>query len=99
MQLTAEQVNTFLADAVLESQIGQAVKEAVERTVVELRKSYNNPFDAVIRQHVHMLIETEVKTRYTEVLNKGVKEALATALTEDAVNAIIDSAMRYLRNK
>lgn len=68
MQLTPEQINEFLAKAVLESQIGDAVKASVARVMADLSKSYNNPFDEVIKRHVVQMID--------EVVEKIIKSAM-----------------------
>lgn len=96
MQLTGEQINEFLSKAILESQIGDAVKASVARTVGELSKSYNNPFDSVIRQAVDALISKEVETVYRPALEAGIKEMMAKYMTEDVIQNIIKAATEKL---
>ena len=96
MQLTGEQINEFLSKAILESQIGDVVKAAVQRTVGELSKSYNNPFDAVIRRAVDDLISKEVEATYRPVLEEGIKKQMAAYMTEDVVSNIIKTATEKL---
>jgi 3-methyladenine DNA glycosylase AlkC len=98
MQLTPEQINTFIADAVLQSQIGEAVKQSVARSVSELSKTYNNPFDEVIKRHVTQLIDAEVMTTYRPVLEAGIKDALARYMTDDVLTTIVETALTKLRN-
>ena len=99
MQLTPEQVNEFLAKAVLESHIGEAVQEAVKRVVADLRKNYNNPFDQVIKQHVNAIIDKEVITTYRPILEEGIKEALKNHMTEEVVERIITAALDKLKSR
>lgn len=96
MQLTGEQINEFLSKAILESQIGDVVKAAVQRTVGELQKSYNNPFDSVIRSAVDDLIRKEVESTYRPVLEAGIKAAMATYMTDNVVQNIIKTATEKL---
>lgn len=99
MQLTPEQVNEFIAKAVLESQIGQVVKESVTRSIQELNKSYQNPFDAVIRRQVEALIDAEVQTHYKPILEASIKEAMARYMTSEIVEKIIEAGMEKLRSR
>ena len=73
MELTPEQINSFISNAVLESQIGVAVQESVKRVVAELNKSYQNPFDQVIRNHVSDIIDEQLRTTYKDSLTEGIK--------------------------
>lgn len=99
MELTPEQINDFISKAILESQIGKAVQDSVARVVAELSKSYNNPFDAVIKSQVSKLIETEVITTYKPLLEAGIKEAMAEHMTGDVVQKIINSAMEKMNSR
>ena len=99
MQLTPEQVNEFVAKAVLESQIGEAVQGAMKRVMEDLKKSYNNPFDAVIKEHVNAIIDKEVITTYRPILEAGIKEALNNHMTEEVVEKIISAALDKLRSR
>ena len=99
MQLTPEQINEFVAKAVLESQIGAAVTASVARVMEDLRKSYNNPFDEVIKHHVAQMIDAEVLTVYRPVLEAGIKDAMARHMTDEVVEKIINSAMERLRSR
>lgn len=97
MQLTPEQINSFIADAVLESQIGEAVKASVARTVIELTKTYNNPFDEVVKKHVVQLIDKEVMATYLPMLEESIKTALAKYMSDEIVGNIVETAISKLR--
>lgn len=96
MQLTPEQINDFLAKAILESQIGDVVKGAVERSVADLSKSYNNPFDAVIKREIERIIAAQVQSTYKPILEGGIQSAMAKCLTEDVITNIINAATEKL---
>jgi uncharacterized membrane-anchored protein YjiN (DUF445 family) len=99
MQLTPEQVNEFIAKAVLDSQIGEAVQGAVKRVMEDLRKNYNNPFDEVVKRHISQLIDKEVMTTYKPTLEAGIKAAMAEHMTGEVVEKIISSAMERLKSR
>lgn len=96
MQLTGEQVNEFLAKAILESQIGDVVKESVNRAVGDLSRGYNNPFDSVIKREVERLIAAEVESTYRPMLEAGIKSAMEKYMTDDVVQTIIRAATEKL---
>jgi hypothetical protein len=93
MQLTPEQINEFISKAVLESQIGNAVKESVARVMGQLQSSYNNPFDHAIRQHVSVIIETQLQEIYKEQIKAKVQEGLAKAITDEFVQKLVQVAI------
>ena len=93
MQLTPEQINEFVAKAVLESQIGNAVKDSVARVMKDLQAAYNNPFDQVIKQHVLAIIETQLRETYKEQIQAQIRDALAKAVTDDFVQKLVQVAI------
>ena len=97
MQLTPEQVNEFMAKAILDSQIGDSVKESVNRVLASLKQSYNNPFDEVIRQHVVQAIDKELITNFMPEINEKVRAALTTHLTSELMESIVKAAVEKLR--
>jgi uncharacterized membrane protein YheB (UPF0754 family) len=97
MQLTPEQVNEFISKAILESQIGEAVKASVERVMADLKKSYQNPFDDVIKRHVNQAIEQLIVAEYAPVISERVKSALAEQMTDDMVGKIISHAVEKMQ--
>lgn len=93
MELTPEQINTFLANAVLQSQIGKCVQDAVGRVVADLSKSYQNPFDASIKQQVAVLIEKEIQTTYRPQMEARIAVALKAHMTDEVMEKIVKAAM------
>jgi hypothetical protein len=96
MELTPEQVNSFIANAILESQIGTVVKAAVDRSVAKLSQSYDNPFDQVIRNEVASLIQKEVAEKYRPQLEAGIKSAIEKHMTDEVIQKIINAAIDKL---
>ena len=52
VNIDPEQINKMVADAVLESALGDAVKKVINEQVKKLSSSYNNPLDSVVQQHI-----------------------------------------------
>lgn len=99
MQLTPEQVNDFIANAVLESQLGVAVKESVDRAVRDLSRGYDNPFDKVIRQFVENLISSELRENYLPRIADEVKQTMENYVTDEIVQKIVEAGMEKLRSR
>jgi hypothetical protein len=99
MELTAQQVNDFLAKAVMESQIGEVTRAAVKKAVDEMSKSYQNPFDGAIRNHIQILIEQELKTVFKPVLEAKVKEAMARVVTDEMLEKIVDAGIERIKSR
>lgn len=97
MNLTPEQINQFLADAVLKSQIGKAVEDAVARSIGSLTKTYDNPFDHVIKNHIHSIIEKEIVTKYAPLLQEKVEKAIANFMTEEYTQKVIEAGLEKLK--
>lgn len=91
-QLTAVQVNEFLAKAMLESRIGEVVKAAVDKQVRDLAQSYNNPFESVVKQEVGRLILETIRDTHSAYI----REKVQAQLTDEVLGKIIDAAVAYM---
>lgn len=97
MQLTPEQVNQFLAEAIIKSKIGDAVEACVAKVVKDLQSSYNNPFETAIKAEVSNIIVTVLREKYHDEIKTRVTAALAVKLTDDAIGELIDAAWKKSR--
>lgn len=98
MQLTPEQINEFVAQAVLESALGQEVQASIERVMKSFRNTHDNPFDSVIRAHANQIIDKELQTTYRPVLEAGIKTAMTKIMTDETLDKIIQAATEKLRS-
>ena len=89
VQLTPEQINEFIANSIMESQIGKLVQDSVNRVMRDLSTSYNNPFDTAIKSHVSRLIQEELINGYKPQILESVRKALETQVTDDLVSRMI----------
>lgn len=97
MSLTPEQVNEFLSKAILESQIGAAVQASIDRVLGELKNSYRNPFDEVVRQHVNDAIDKCIKEHYLPHIRERVQAAVTATLTDDFMEKFVAAGLDKLR--
>lgn len=97
MELTGEQINEFLSKAILESQLGEAVKKAIERNLEDLQKRWDNPFDAVVKSHINQILDKEIMVNFRPALEKRIKESVAQNLTDELIENIFKAGLEKLR--
>jgi hypothetical protein len=96
INIDPEQINKMVAEAVLNSAIGEQVKAQVQKNVDELGKSYQNPIDAVIKKHVNNLILECLMSEHADLLKSKVHEAISGKITDEFVNRVMDAGWRNL---
>lgn len=96
LKIEPEAVNKLVADAVLNSAIGEAVKKAVEKEIANLSLGYNNPLENVIRNHVAEIARTVLREEHGEAIKARLSAALAQRLSDDFIDRVCESAaQRY----
>lgn len=89
-------INEFVADAIIKSALGEALRAAIEREVDKLKSQYNNPFDAVINQHLHRATLEILATEYGGLIREKLAAALARKLTDEFISDVCEKvAERY----
>ena len=68
LKIDPEAVNKLVADAVLNSAIGEAVKKAVEKEIANLNRGYDNPLESVVRNHVAEIVRTVLREEHGEAI-------------------------------
>lgn len=94
-QLDADQVNQFLSTAILNSRIGEVVTAAIDEQIKELSRSYNNPFQAVIRQEIDRLIRDVLQAEHAAYLRAQVQ----AHLTEAAIDKVLTAAFQNILDR
>ena len=96
LKIEPEAVNKLVADAVLNSAIGESVKKAIEKEVANLTRSYDNPLESVIRNHVAEIARTVLREEHGEFIKERIKEALAAKLSDEFIDSVCEkAASRY----
>ena len=95
MDLTPQQVNEFLSNAILKSAIGEHIEKAIERVLGDLKSSYNNPFDNAIKGEIGKQINTLLQTEpYKERIRQVVEETAKKHVTDAAIAALITAVFQ-----
>lgn len=92
LKLDPNDVNKLVADAVLNSAIGEAVKKAVEKELSTLNRSWDNPIEAVVRNHVCNMIRDVLNKEHGDVIRERVKAALASKLSQEFIDRVCEAA-------
>ena len=94
VDIDPEQINKMVADAVLESALGEAVKKTIAEQVKSISSSYNNPLESVIRKYMQDMVEQVLIKDYGKELKAKVNTAVASKITDDFIGKIIESGFR-----
>lgn len=92
LKIDAQAINDMVADAILKSAIGDAVKKAIEKELVNLNKSYDNPLEAVIRNHVAGIVRDVLVKEHGEMIRQKISAALASKLSADFIDRVCEKA-------
>lgn len=99
VNVEASHVNEVIAKAVVESQLGVALKDRIEKFLNE-EKHYGGPsFSKAMEQAVDSELQTIVmkmiNTEYAEKIRAAVREKL----TEDVITALVTKAFEKLNQR
>lgn len=92
IEMSPDAVNKLVADAILDSALGTHLRSLVEKQLVDLRGSYNNPIEAALRTEVFRVVERLVKDEYTAKIEAVVREKL----TDELMSTVALSAWNLL---
>lgn len=85
-------VNQLVADAVLKSALGEAVKKAVEKEVANLTRGWDNPLESVIRNHLAQMARDVLVAEHQETLRAKLTEALSAKLSAEFIDRVCEAA-------
>ena len=83
VDLSPEQINGQICEAIAKSAIGIELKKVIEKEVEALGRSYNNPFNQIVTTHIHREIERIVREDYKEEIAAFVQEKVTADFTEE----------------
>lgn len=92
LEIDPQAVNQLVADAVLKSALGEAVKKAVDKEIAGLTRGWDNPLESVVRNHVAELAREVLRTDHGEAIRERVRQALATKLSDDFIDRVCEQA-------
>lgn len=88
VDLSAEQINNQITEAIAKSAIGVELKRAIDEQVKAMSQSFNNPFKNIITGMIRNEIERIVKEDYTEQIHALVKEKVTADFSTEMLNTL-----------
>ncbi len=92
LKIDPEAVNKLVADAVLNSAIGEAVKKAIEKELANLSRSWENPLEIVVRHHVADIARKVLIEEHGQAIREKIAAALAEKLSNDFIDRVCEKA-------
>ncbi len=88
IKISPEEINKFIADAILQSSLGPSLDARVKEMVSKLSSSYDNPFDVLIKAHIHNEVGTILTRDYKEYIHSKIKEKLTDKMVDDLIEKL-----------
>jgi len=96
IDIDPEQINKYIADKVLESAIGSALRKVIDTEVEKLIRNYDNPITKVVEQEVRALLVKIMRDEYAGKLKAAIREKLTDELVAKAAVAALDSMLKHI---
>lgn len=99
VNIDAEAINKKVTDSILESAIGERLKEAIESQISDICvDKYNSP--SVVTRIVKDIVTDRVRTIITEEKKDEIEKLVTEKLTEDIMSEIVNNAWdAYFKNR
>lgn len=94
VDLSPEQINKTIAEAIAKSAIGVQLDRIIKEKVEQLSTSYQNPIAPVVSQHIEATIRTVVQEKYGEQIKTWVKVKVTEQFTEELFNKMWEAFTR-----
>lgn len=91
VDISPEQINQAVADAIIKSAIGDQLQKVIEEEVKKLAQNYNNPIGIVVNRYVHEAIEGIIREKYADRIKELVAEQVTKEFTEDLFSKMWNS--------
>lgn len=95
LEIKPDDINRFVADAILKSALGAAVEKAVGEAISKLERSWDNPIEYVVKQEVSQMVRTVINQTYAQQLRAKVEVAMTGKITDDVLARIIDKSLDF----
>jgi hypothetical protein len=84
VQIKPDDINRMIVAAVLESRLGEAIKNSADRALQDMNRSWHTSLENICRQEVRALVLQEITKNH----QARIVEAVAEQLTGEGVNDI-----------
>lgn len=85
LNLNPESVEQYIAKAVLDSQLGKAVKEATDRVMDDFKSTYSRALENIVRGTIEKIVrEYVINEKYEEL-----KQAVRAKFTDETIESLV----------
>lgn len=98
VNISGEEIQSYLVQAILDSTLGDKVKEVVEDAIRSLTKSVtwrDGPLEKAIRSEVQKILMVMIREEYQEKFRTAIREQL----TDEMVFKLVSAAAAAYLNK
>ena len=97
LNITPEDIDKYVKDALLECTIGKNVKEAVEKSIKELfSRNYNNPVEEFVKQHLKDITREYMNQDHIKPL---IIQSVAKSITPESIEKIVTFGLKELQTQ
>ena len=94
VNIDPQQINDYLSRAVLESAIGQAIKDQVVAYIKKMESTYDNPVKGAVEREVFQLVTTVVHEQFRPQIEAAVREYMTEAVITEVAKKALDKLYR-----
>ncbi len=94
VDLSPEQINQTIAEAIAKSAIGKELDRIINEQVQKLSTSYQNPIEPIVRQHIADAVRTCVQEKYGEQIKTWVTAKVTEQFTEELFDKLWEVFIR-----
>jgi len=94
LNITPEDIDKYVKDALLESTIGKTVKEALDKAIKDIfSRSYNNPLEDFVKKEITNITKEYMQQEHILPL---LQQSIAKAITPLAIENIVKYGLKKL---
>ncbi|GAF70777.1 unnamed protein product [marine sediment metagenome] len=95
VDIKPEQINQAVSEAIINSVIGERLKEAIESELKRMSDRYDSPIRDVVRNMILGTLRDIISRDYKALIEAKVKESI----TDEMMSTIIDKAWKSFETK
>lgn len=93
VDISPEDINKYVADKILNSALGEALRKVIDDEIKKLSQSYDNPLQKAVQQEIQRLIMAVVETEYGPKLRAAIQERMTDKIVGEVANKAFDAWM------
>lgn len=91
VNLDPEQVNKTVAEAIINSAIGKAIKAAIEKHLEAFTRTWDNPVEPVIKEQIYGIVRDLIDKQYRPQIEEKVKSLITDEMIEGTFTKLWDA--------